>query len=98
MKQLLNRMLRRLLHRVAQILPGLKRWIKTKPFLASLAFDFWNVGYFGRFSIHEKMLSDRLRIENYYHAISRHVHPGDVVVDLGTGSGILAFLPRRDMR
>ena len=72
-------------------LPALKQWVKSKPLLASFAFDIWNANYFGRLQIHEKMLADRMRVENYYEAISKHVRPGDVVVDLGTGTGILAF-------
>jgi len=37
------------------------------------------------------MLSDQLRVDTYYRAISKQVKKGDVVVDLGTGTGILSF-------
>lgn len=37
------------------------------------------------------MLADRVRTENYWRAIEKHVNPGDVVVDLGTGTGVLAL-------
>ena len=40
---------------------------------------------------HERMLSDRVRVDTYHAAIFKHVKPGDVVVDLGTGTGVLAF-------
>ncbi len=40
---------------------------------------------------HELMLIDRQRVDAYHTAITRYVHPGDTVIDLGTGVGILAF-------
>ena len=39
---------------------------------------------------HVSMLSDRARTEAYLHAIREVVRPGDVVVELGTGTGVLA--------
>jgi len=36
------------------------------------------------------MLADQPRMNFYHAAIERHVHPGDRVIDLGTGTGILA--------
>lgn len=39
---------------------------------------------------HISMLNDRARTEAYLKALRREVRPGDVVVDLGTGTGILA--------
>jgi len=38
------------------------------------------------------MMSDRVRMENYKKAISKVVKPGDTVVDLGCGLGILSFM------
>lgn len=43
----------------------------------------WDVGF------HELMLNDRLRMAAYRRAIFERVKPGDVVLDLGTGTGIL---------
>jgi protein arginine N-methyltransferase 1 len=37
------------------------------------------------------MVGDAVRVDNYHAAISRHVKPGDVVVDLGTGTGLLSL-------
>lgn len=48
--------------------------------------------HFSYFSIHEQMLADRVRMDSYSRAIAKHVNRGDVVLDLGTGTGILAFL------
>lgn len=41
---------------------------------------------------HDRMLDDRVRMDAYRAGIAKHVDADDVVVDLGTGSGILAFL------
>lgn len=47
------------------------------------------------FDFHHSMIRDRTRIEAFMNAISRVVQPGDVVVDLGTGTGILAVMAVR---
>ncbi len=39
---------------------------------------------------HVSMLNDRARTETYQHAIREVVRPDDVVVELGTGTGVLA--------
>lgn len=41
---------------------------------------------------HERMLADRVRVEAYRAAMPGIVPPGSTVVDLGTGTGILAML------
>lgn len=41
-------------------------------------------------AIHIKMLNDRARTGSYLAAIAEVVKPGDVVVDLGTGTGVLS--------
>lgn len=43
-------------------------------------------------SIHADMLFDQERVSRYEEAISATVEEGDVVADIGTGTGLLAFL------
>jgi predicted RNA methylase len=50
---------------------------------------------FERVFRHHAMLGDPIRMEAFSRAIRTSVRPGDVVVDIGTGSGILAFLAAR---
>jgi protein arginine N-methyltransferase 1 len=42
-------------------------------------------------SLHEEMLADPVRLAAYHAAIQRYVTSQDCVVDVGTGTGILAF-------
>jgi protein arginine N-methyltransferase 1 len=46
---------------------------------------------FENISLHEEMLADSVRLDAYYAAIERRVKPHHSVVDLGTGTGVLAF-------
>jgi protein arginine N-methyltransferase 1 len=43
-------------------------------------------------NLHRAMLDDKLRLRSFRQAIQAHVKPGDVVVDVGTGTGVLAFM------
>lgn len=42
-------------------------------------------------SVHAGMLFDRERVTKYREAIFQAVQPGDIVADIGTGTGLLAF-------
>src|SRR5688572_11761239 len=62
-----------------------------RSWLAPYLHDERNEKMFTGYFVHEQMLNDALRVESYYRAISKLIKPGDIVVDLGTGTGILAF-------
>jgi ubiquinone/menaquinone biosynthesis C-methylase UbiE len=49
-------------------------------------------GLYDHWGMHLLMLKDNERMTAYHRAINALVAPGDVVIDIGTGSGILAFL------
>ncbi len=49
-----------------------------------------NVSY-TRLETHELLLRDTVRTEHYKTAIEKIIMPNDIVLDLGTGTGILAF-------
>ena len=61
----------------------------------SLVYDNMNEANFAGISHHEEMLSDQVRVNAYHCGIQRSVSPGDVVLDLGTGTGLLAFMASR---
>jgi predicted RNA methylase len=45
--------------------------------------------------VHISMLNDRVRTETFIRAIEAVVQPGDVVIDIGTGSGVMATAAAR---
>ena len=48
-------------------------------------------GFSELMGFHRHLLNDQIRTEAFLNAIAQRVKPGDVVIDLGTGSGILAM-------
>lgn len=84
MRAALVRLLRSLLRRG-------KLLLKSSQLGKNLLSDINNSEEFTSLLSHERMLADQVRVETYHKAISHHVKPGSIVIDLGTGTGILAL-------
>jgi type I protein arginine methyltransferase len=50
---------------------------------------------YGDLELHRRMIGDRWRMDAFARAIASAVRPGDAVLDLGTGTGVLAMLCAR---
>jgi predicted RNA methylase len=50
---------------------------------------------YAEFETHRTMLRDRIRTETFRRALEAAVKPGDVVLDVGTGTGILGLFAAR---
>eukprot|EP00605_Chrysophyceae_sp_TOSAG23-4_P001960 GSChrysophyteH1.ASY1.ANO1.2171.1 assembled CDS len=55
----------------------------------------FNSQYFADFYEHEKMLADNARMNFYHSVINDTIKAGDIVIDIGTGTGILAAFASR---
>jgi len=71
------------------------RRIAASEWLMSVVYDHMNEVNFAGLAEHEEMLSDSVRVDAYHRGIQRNVQAGDVVLDLGTGTGLLAFMASR---
>lgn len=73
-----------------------KARLKENERLYSLIWDIISAArWYNDLSLHEEMLADSVRVDTYADAIRRHIDSDDVVVDLGTGTGLLAILAAR---
>jgi protein arginine N-methyltransferase 1 len=77
--------------RIDRALESAVSWAKRTP----AGYKLRNRGFFARLQAHEEMLADSARVDAYAQALPRLVKPTDVVLDLGTGTGVLAFLAAR---
>jgi type I protein arginine methyltransferase len=72
-----------------------KKMLLSNKTISNAIMDVYNNDEFTDLYEHEKMLIDSVRINAYKKGIDRYIKPGETVVDLGTGSGILSFLASR---
>ncbi|ACB76403.1 methyltransferase domain-containing protein [Opitutus terrae] len=78
-----------------QVRPRLAAWIFPARDGEDLAYREHNEQLYARFHEQERMLADQPRMAFYQTAIARQIGPGDRVIDLGTGTGILAAMASR---
>lgn len=74
-----------------EVLLALWDRLQSIPSFKRLFYDALNRKYFADLFEQEVMLADKVRVDAYYNAILKYVKEGDVVIDLGTGTGILSF-------
>jgi type I protein arginine methyltransferase len=87
--------LKRMQARLVWAVDRLIGFLVSIPALRRIAYASRNRQAFTSFYEHEKMLADSVRVDTYAKALEKHIRPGDVVVDVGTGTGILSFLAVR---
>lgn len=91
--------LRQGLDRLAAWLRARPRWaawvFPTESESAAARYREFNGRTFASFYEQERMLADQPRMAFYRAAIARHLRPGARVIDLGTGTGILAAFAAR---
>jgi type I protein arginine methyltransferase len=77
--------------------PRLKAWFYPPLKVETPAEKYrqFNGYYFADLHEQERMLGDAPRMAFYHEAIKRHIKPGQRVIDLGTGTGILAAYAAR---
>jgi protein arginine N-methyltransferase 1 len=69
-----------------------KRVLISNPSLARAMSAVKNRNSYDKINVHEEMLADSVRMHAYHAAIQRYVTSQDYVVDVGTGTGVLAFI------
>jgi type I protein arginine methyltransferase len=77
------------------ILYRLKTFLESSEYGRNILYDSQNRAAFSNLYSHEQMLADMTRINFYDDGIRRYVKQDDIIMDLGTGTGILSFLAAR---
>ena len=106
MRNLFPRLSAKLFTALRGLLTRGRSWVEARPRVAAWFYTTdsrtpearyreFNGRYFADFYEQERMLADKPRMNFYNAAINRHIQPGDRVIDLGTGTGILAALASR---
>jgi protein arginine N-methyltransferase 1 len=72
--------------------------LAENPRARSFVYQIRNRKQFASLRAHDIMLADRVRLDAYEAALRARIRPGDVVVDLGTGTGVLALMAARHAR
>ena len=82
---MIQKLLRSLIH-------SFKKALESTELGQRILYDIRNRGLFGNLYFHEMMIADAVRVDFYHKGIRRYIKPGDIIVDLGTGTGILSFM------
>ncbi len=83
-------MLRKLLQFLLRLFRTFRGWLKQRSRFSKYFSDLMNISDFEAQFYHELMLADSERVDSYYAAIAAIINPGDAVLDLGAGTGILS--------
>ncbi|WP_158859272.1 50S ribosomal protein L11 methyltransferase [Lunatibacter salilacus] len=79
---------------LAVVFSGMYRlWqgVKKNPKVAAMMYGTHNRNLFSSVDQHERMLACKVRVDTYHAAIHKYVSEGDIVMDVGSGTGILSF-------
>lgn len=86
----------KLIQRIVATQVRFEQWLRKRPALHSYFEHRQHLQasqqQFGNLYVHEIMLADQARVAAFRQAINKYVDPTTTVLDLGTGTGLLAFL------
>jgi len=89
---MIQRIIRPVVGVIRSVVYRLKDFLESSEISRSVLQDTNNRLQFSNLLLHEQMIADKVRLDFYDAGIKRYIMPGDTVVDLGTGTGILSFL------